>query len=137
MGNCYNFNKDDNDILSDVDPLEKFKSNNKKLDENNIIFFENNNNNDNNIDIINDNNDNDNDINIIDTNINNIIQEQNKDIYNISKTKLKLTIKQSKNLPEGKEYLINSLGLLINNENKTKDGLAIFGDKNVIFNFII
>ena len=135
MGNCYNFNKDDNDILSDVDPLEKFKSNNKKLDENNIIFFENNNNNDNNIDIINDNNDND--INIIDTNINNIIQEQNKDIYNISKTKLKLTIKQSKNLPEGKEYLINSLGLLINNENKTKDGLAIFGDKNVIFNFII
>ena len=136
MGNCYNFNKDDNDILSDVDPLEKFKSNNKKLDENNIIFFENNNN-DNNIDIINDNNDNDNDINIIDTNINNIIQEQNKDIYNISKTKLKLTIKQSKNLPEGKEYLINSLGLLINNENKTEDGLAIFGDKNVIFNFII
>ena len=134
MGNCYNLNKDDNDILSDVDPLEKFKSNNKKLDENNIIFFENNNN-DNNIDIINDNNDND--INIIDTNINNIIQEQNKDIYNISKTKLKLTIKQSKNLPEGKEYLINSLGLLINNENKTKDGLAIFGDKNVIFNFII
>ena len=139
MGNCYNLNKDDNDILSDVDPLEKFKSNNKKLDENNIIFFENNNNNDNNIDIINDNNDNDNDndINIIDTNINNIIQEQNKDIYNISKTKLKLTIKQSKNLPEGKEYLINSLGLLINNENKTEDGLAIFGDKNVIFNFII
>ena len=130
MGNCYNFDKDDNDILSDVDPLEKFKSNNnKKLDENNIIFFENNNK-ENNIDFINDNNDND--INIIDTNIDNIIPEQNKDIYNISKTKLKLTIKQSKNLPEGKEYLINSLGLLINNENKTKDGLAIFGDKNVI-----
>ena len=130
MGNCYNFDKDDNDILSDVDPLEKFKSNNnKKLDENNIIFFENNNK-ENNIDFINDNNDNN--INIIDTNIDNIIPEQNKDIYNISKTKLKLTIKQSKNLPEGKEYLINSLGLLINNENKTKDGLAIFGDKNVI-----
>jgi len=130
MGNCYNFDKDDNDILSDVDPLEKFKSNNnKKLDENNIIFFENNNK-ENNIDFINDNNDND--INIIDTNIDNIIPEQNKDIYNISKTKIKLTIKQSKNLPEGKEYLINSLGLLINNENKTKDGLAIFGDKNVI-----
>ena len=130
MGNCYNFDKDDNDILSEVDPLEKFKSNNnKKLDENNIIFFENNNK-ENNIDFINDNNDNN--INIIDTNIDNIILEQNKDIYNISKTKLKLTIKQSKNLPEGKEYLINSLGLLINNENKTKDGLAIFGDKNVI-----
>ena len=130
MGNCYNFDKDDNDILSEVDPLEKFKSNNnKKLDENNIIFFENNNK-ENNIDFINDNNDND--INIIDTNIDNIIPEQNKDIYNISKTKLKLTIKQSKNLPEGKEYILNSLGLLINNENKTNDGLVIFGDKNVI-----
>ena len=131
MGNCYNFDKDDNDILSDVDPLEKFKSNNnnKQLDENNIIFYENNNK-EINIDFIGGNNEND--INIIDTNIDNIIPEQNKDIYNISKTKLKLTIKQSKNLPEGKEYLINSLGLLINNENKTKDGLAIFGDKNVI-----
>ena len=124
MGNCYNFEKDENDILSDVDPLEKFKTNNKKLDENNIIFFEKNDN-DNNNNINND------DINIIDTNIN-IIPEQNKDLSYISKTKLKLTIKQSKNLPEGKEYIINSLGLLINNENKTKDGLTIFGDKNVI-----
>ena len=123
MGNCYNFEKDENDILSDVDPLDKFKTNNKKLDENNIIFFEKNDNENNNI-----NND---DINIIDTNIN-IIPEQNKDLSYISKTKLKLTIKQSKNLPEGKEYIINSLGLLINNENKTKDGLTIFGDKNVI-----
>ena len=125
MGNCYNFEKDENDILSDVDPLEKFKTNNKKLDENNIIFFEKNDNENNNNNINND------DINIIDTNIN-IIPEQNKDLYYISKTRLKITIKQSKNLPEGKEYIINSLGLLINNENKTKDGLTIFGDKNVI-----
>ena len=124
MGNCYNFEKDENDILSDVDPLDKFKTNNKKLDENNIIFFEKNDNENNN-------NINNDDINIIDTNIN-IIPEQNKDLSYISKTKLKLTIKQSKNLPEGKEYIINSLGLLINNENKTKDGLTIFGDKNVI-----
>ena len=79
----------------------------------------------------NNNNINNDDINIIDTNIN-IIPEQNKDLSYISKTKLKLTIKQSKNLPEGKEYIINSLGLLINDENKTKDGLTIFGDKNVI-----
>ena len=124
MGNCYNFEKDENDLLSDVDPLEKFKTNNKKLDENNIIFFEKNDNENNN-------NINNDDINIIDTNIN-IIPEQNKDLSYISKTKLKLTIKQSKNLPEGKEYIINSLGLLINDENKTKDGLTIFGDKNVI-----
>ena len=124
MGNCYNFEKDENDLLSDVDPLEKFKTNNKKLDENNIIFFEKNDNENNN-------NINNDDINIIDTNIN-IIPEQNKDLSYISKTKLKITIKQSKNLPEGKEYIINSLGLLINNENKTKDGLTIFGDKNVI-----
>ena len=125
MGNCYNFEKDENDLLSDVDPLEKFKTKNKKLDENNIIFFEKNDNENNNNNINND------DINIIDTNIN-IIPEQNKDLYYISKTRLKITIKQSKNLPEGKEYIINSLGLLINDENKTKDGLTIFGDKNVI-----
>ena len=61
-----------------------------------------------------------------------MISEQTNDINYISKTKLKLIIKQSKNLPEGKEYILNSLGLLINNENKTNDGLVIFGDKNVI-----
>ena len=71
------------------------------------------------------------DINNIETKIN-MISEQTNDINYISKTKLKLTIKQSKNLPEGKEYILNSLGLLINNENKTNDGLVIFGDKNVI-----
>ena len=62
----------------------------------------------------------------------NIFSELSNDINYISKTKLKLTIKQSKKLKEGKEYIINSFGLLINNENKTKDGLTIFGDTNVI-----
>ena len=54
-----------------------------------------------------------------------------KDLY-ISKIKLKIIVKQSKCLLEGKEYLINSLGLLDSN-NKTKylDGIVIFGDVNV------
>ena len=53
------------------------------------------------------------------------------DIY-ISKIKLRIIVKQSKCLLEGKEYLINSLGLLDSN-NKTKylDGIVIFGDVNV------
>jgi hypothetical protein len=66
-------------------------------------------------------------------NINDInLTEEQKiiDMFYLSKTLLKLTVKQSKNLEEGKEYIINSLGLLINNENKTKDGLTIFGDVN-------
>ena len=62
----------------------------------------------------------------------NVIEIQNNDFNSLSKIKLKLTIKQSKNLPEGKEFIINSFGLLINNENKAKDGLTIFGDANVI-----
>jgi len=49
----------------------------------------------------------------------------------ISNKKLKLTIKQSKCLLEGKEYIINSSGLL-DSTNKYKDGLTIFGDINVI-----
>ena len=49
--------------------------------------------------------------------------------YYISKKKLKLIIKQSKCLIEGKEIIINSLGLL---NSKNKDGLTIFGDTNVI-----
>ena len=49
----------------------------------------------------------------------------------ISKKKLKLIIKQSKCLVEGKEYIINSLGLVDSN-NKYNDGLTIFGDENVI-----
>ena len=116
MGNCYNIDKNENDMLSDEEHLEKINQNNKHLSENNIIDVDNCNNN------IDNNN--------IETKIN-IITEQTNDINYISKTKLKLTIKQSKNLPEGKEYIMNSLGLLINNENKTNDGLLIFGDKNV------
>ena len=116
MGNCYNIDKNENDMLSDKEHLEKINQNNKHLSENNIIDVDNCNNN------IDNNN--------IETKIN-IITEQTNDINYISKTKLKLTIKQSKNLPEGKEYIMNSLGLLINNENKTNDGLLIFGDKNV------
>ena len=53
--------------------------------------------------------------------------------YYISKKKLKIIIKQSKYLMEGKEYLINSLGL-INQKNNYNDGLVIFGDTNVINN---
>ena len=53
------------------------------------------------------------------------------DIY-ISKIKLRIIVKQSKCLLEGKEYLINSLGLLdSNNKNKYLDGIVIFGDVNV------
>jgi hypothetical protein len=48
----------------------------------------------------------------------------------LSKKKLKLTIIQSKCLEEGKEFIINSLGL-VNSKNDNKDGLVIFGDVNV------
>ena len=116
MGNCYNIDKNDNDLSNDIGHSEKINQNNKYISENNIIDAYNENNNI--------------DINNIETKIN-MISEQTNDINYISKTKLKLTIKQSKNLPEGKEYIMNSLGLLINNENKTNDGLLIFGDKNV------
>lgn len=117
MGNCYNIDKNENDLTNDIKHLEKINKNNKHLKEDNIIDTNNENNNI--------------DTNNIETKIN-LISEQTNDINYISKTKLKLTIKQSKNLPEGKEYILNSLGLLINNENKTNDGLVIFGDKNVI-----
>ena len=71
------------------------------------------------------------------TGINNIQQtnmNKNNDspsnLY-ISRKKLKLIIKQSKCLMEGKEIIINSLGLL-NSKNNYNDGLTIFGDSNVI-----
>jgi len=110
MGNCYKLDNSDKDLLSDIDPLEKINSQ-KKLLNNDMM------------------------VNSQEKNINDInLTEEQKivDMYYISKTILKLTVKQSKNLQEGKEYIINSLGLLINNENKTKDGLTIFGDVNVI-----
>ena len=115
MGNCYNINNKDEDILSDIQPLERLDSE-KKLSNLNMIINTKEKNND--------------DINIINEQINN-------DIYYISKTLLKITVKQSKYLEEGKEYIINSLGLLFNNQNKTKDGLTIFGDVNVIKYFYL
>ena len=115
MGNCYNINNKDEDILSDIQPLERLDSE-KKLSNLNMIINTKEKNND--------------DINIINEQINN-------DIYYISKTLLKITVRQSKYLEEGKEYIINSLGLLLNNKNKTKDGLTIFGDVNVIIYFYL
>ena len=56
---------------------------------------------------------------------------QEKNLY-ISKNIVKLLVKQSKCLLEGKEYIINSLGLIdSNNKNNNQDGLVIFGDINV------
>ena len=56
---------------------------------------------------------------------------QEKNLY-ISKNILKLIVKQSKCLIEGKEYIINSLGLIdSNNKNNHQDGRVIFGDINV------
>ena len=54
-----------------------------------------------------------------------------KNLY-ISKNKLKIIVKQSKCLLEGKEYIINSLGLIDSkNKNNYQDGIVIFGDINV------
>ena len=77
----------------------------------------------------------DNKLNIDLININNNKQpkkiEQEQNLY-ISEKKLKLTVVQSKCLIEGKEYLINSLGIINSNKkNIYKDGLVIFGDINV------
>ena len=114
MGNCYNLVNKDEDIISNSNKPEQSKKQ-SKISANDMIInqeiYVNNKNKNSNI---------------------NIFSELSNDINYISKTKLKLTIKQSKKLKEGKEYIINSLGLLINNENKTKDGLTIFGDINVI-----
>jgi hypothetical protein len=114
MGNCYNYEDSDKDIFSDASPLEGNNSRKKltKIDSN-IDLKENLNNL-----IINNNN-----------NLN-VIEIQNNDFNSLSKIKLKLTIKQSKNLPEGKEYIINSFGLQ-DSKNNNKDGIIIFGDNNV------
>lgn len=58
---------------------------------------------------------------------------QERNIY-ISKKRLKLVIKQSKCLEEGKEYIINSAGLVDNKEGPL-DGLTIFGDTDVSKNY--
>ena len=70
------------------------------------------------------------------TGINNIQEIKENKVFNspaksyISKKILKLIIKQSKSLLEGKVYIINSLGL-IDSKNKYNDGLTIFDDSNV------
>lgn len=115
MGNCYHGDRDDKDILSDVDPLNNIKSQNKPSNINNNIILEKN--------------------DIIDNYIN-PISDKNNETNIISKTKLKLTVIESNHLREGGEYIINSLGLLNNKQNK-KDGLTIFGDVNVIINIIL
>lgn len=112
MGNCYHGDRDDKDILSDVDPLNNIKSQNKPSNINNNIILAKN--------------------DIID-NYMNLINDKNNETNIISKTKLKLTVIESNHLREGGEYIINSLGLLNNQQNK-KDGLTIFGDVNVIIN---
>ena len=55
-----------------------------------------------------------------------------------SRKKLKLIIKQSKYLPEGREFTINAGGL-IGSPRNAKDGITIFGDVGVktYFNLII
>ena len=120
MGSCCNGNQNDKDLINDVDLAKNKNKGNKNKDKDNKI-----------IPIDNDDIDNQmrQNTNIEINNINENINNNNIFIANI---KLKLTIKQSKSLQEGKEYIINSLGLLINNQNKTNDGLTIFGDENVI-----
>jgi len=118
MGSCCNGNQNDKDLINDVDLAKNKNKGNKNKDKDNKI-----------IPIDNDDIDNQ-----MRQNTNMEINNINENIINnnifIANIKLKLTIKQSKSLQEGKEYIINSLGLLINNKNKTNDGLTIFGDEN-------
>ena len=145
MGNCCNGAHNDNDLLNSpkINNLEKPK--NKKIYENNNQININNNTG---AGIIKKNN-------IQKESIESNINEQHKsikiprdndkyekDILNISKIKLKMIIKQSKCLQEGKELIINSLGLMNTDKNNNNmnysDGIVIFGDKNVsIFIFKI
>ena len=113
MGNCCNGFHNDFDILN-------FRSNKDKKNKNQIISSN---------DIKSQANTNE-DINKIkESNINDINNSPSK--LFISKKKLKLIIKQSKCLMEGKEYIINSLGLS-DSDKKHNDGLTILGDENVI-----
>ena len=52
-----------------------------------------------------------------------------------SKKKLKLIIKQSKYLSEGREFIINAGGL-VGSPRNAKDGVTIFGDAGVNHNYI-
>ena len=49
-----------------------------------------------------------------------------------SKRKLKLIIRQSKYLPEGREFIINAGGL-VGSPRNAKDGITIFGDVGVYY----
>jgi len=118
MGSCCNGNQNDKDLINDVDLAKNKNKGNKNKDKDNKI-----------IPIDNDDIDNQMRQNT-NMEINNINENINNNNIFIANIKLKLTIKQSKSLQEGKEYIINSLGLLINNKNKTNDGLTIFGDEN-------
>ena len=110
MGNCCYGNINENDILSDETCNNKkvYNINNNKLNEDNIIINQSRQN------------------AYIDTNINTVVNNNNNINYTninnsnliISKQKLKLTIKQSKSLQEGKEYFINSLGVIFQNSRK-------------------
>ena len=62
------------------------------------------------------------------TNIDTYPDNQNRFSFN-SKKKLKLTIKQSKTLPEGKIIIITPSGLL-GSLNNFQDGITVFGDYN-------
>ena len=53
-----------------------------------------------------------------------------------SKKKLKLIIKQSKYLPEGREFIINAGGL-VGSPRNAKDGITIFGDVGVIHKYTL
>ena len=108
MGNCYNLVNKDEDIISNSNKPEQSKKQ-SKISANDMIInqeiYVNNKNKNSNI---------------------NIFSELSNDINYISKTKLKLTIKQSKKLKEGKEYIINSLGDFIfpEEESNTKQNHA-------------
>ena len=119
MGNCCKVNYNDNDLLNSPKNNE-LENNNKGKDFSND--YQNQTRHNTGIENINKANTDSNKINE---------QKIPHDIY-ISKIKLKIIVKQSKCLLEGKEYLINSLGLLDSkNKNKYLDGIVIFGDVNV------
>ena len=44
MGNCYNVDKKENDLINDIEHLQKINQNSKHLSENNIVDVKNDNN---------------------------------------------------------------------------------------------
>ena len=110
MGNCCDANNNDYDIINIQLDKERRPINNQSTGKNN---------------------NNSQKIGINDES--NIPYKDSPSKLNLSKKILKLIIKQSKSLKEGKEYIINSLGLT-NSKNNYKDGLTVFGDINVSIN---